>query len=200
MGIKITYNQLSEVFEKKGYAFFDSGSYNLNLFGIRSEEPLVNEFNDYIGIAYKDDIGNTQVQLFRASTKPGYYWLKQEEGSINGTAILIPGQYRSCWELGFHRSYEALVQRSGFSFKTWRDNDSDGVLDMNGPEFNDVTGLNLHTTSFTNEVERVGKYSAGCQVIKDDLDFKILLSLLKKSSSIYGTRFSYTLLEEEDLI
>lgn len=198
MNIRITYEMLAEVYEQKGYIFFDTGTYNLNLFGIRSKDLLVNEFNDYIGVAYKDDLANPRVLVFQASTKPGYYWLKKAVGNLNGTAILVPGQYRSCWELGFYKNYEALVQRFGYAFNTWRDNDADGELDMNGRVYEDVTGLNLHTTSFISNIDRVGKYSAGCQVIQDDLDFNILLSLVKKSSFNYGTRFSYTLLEEVD--
>lgn len=199
MNIRVNYDILSNIYQQKGYAFFDSGSYNLNVFGIRSGDLLTDEFNDLIGVAYRDDTGNKQLLTFKSSTKPGYYWLKEKMGNMNGTAILIPGQYRSCWELGFHRNYEALVQRPTYSFRTWRDNDSDGELDMEGPVFEDVTGLNLHTTSFKNEIEKVGKYSAGCQVIQDDLDFRILLALLLKSSATYGTRFSYTLLEEKDI-
>ena len=198
MKFQSTYHRLQDIYTQKGYTFFDEGAYNLNLFGVRADALNVDEFNDIIGVAYRDDIDANQLITFRASTKPGLYWLKNQLGNIHGTAILVPGQYRGCWELGFHRNYEALVQRPAAHFNTWRDNDADGQLDMEGLVYTDATGLNLHTTSFINDTERVGKYSAGCQVVQDDLDFAILLALIKKSSSIYGTRFSYTLLEEGD--
>ncbi|MFB6342640.1 hypothetical protein ACE1ET_13005 [Saccharicrinis sp. FJH62] len=196
--MQITYEQLQQIYNRKGYNFFDRGSYNLNIFGIRSDNPLVDEFNDFIGLAYRDVSRNKIVHLFNATTKPGLYWLKQKTGSVNGTAILIPGQYKSCWTLGFHKGYQALTQKAIGVFNIWRDNDMDGDLDTSGQVFSDVTGLNLHTTSFKNDVEKVGAYSAGCQVIQDDLDFNIFLAVVIKSSMIYGSVFSYTLFELND--
>lgn len=178
--------------------FFDTGQFNLNLFGIRSSAPLVDEFNDHMGMAYLDDYGNETLLLFKATTKPGLHWLKNNLGNVNGTAILIPGQYRRCWKLGYHKGYKAMQQHGEGIFKVWRDNDSDGELDIDGPIYEDVQGLNGHTTSFKNEVERVGAYSAGCQVIQDDLDFNIFFSVISKSASEYGDIFSYTLLDESD--
>ena len=196
--MNLDYQQLMNVFNRKGYSFFDSNGYNINIFGIRSNDSLVDEFNDWIGIAFKDVIGNAQIITFKATTDPGYYWLKKKNGNINGTAILCPGQYRKCWQLGTHKGYEALQQSAFAKFKVWRDSDSDGVLDKTGRIYNDVSGLNCHTTSFLRDVNRVGQYSAGCQVIQDDLDFMIFLSIVKKSASLYGDYFSYTLLEEND--
>lgn len=196
--MELSYTTLRDTVRSKGYIFFDSGQFNINVFGIRSDKPLVDEFNDHMGIAYSDDFGNESLLLFKATTKPGLHWLKNSLGNVNGTAILIPGQYRSCWKLGYHKGYKALQQHGDGIFKVWRDNDSDGALDIDGPVYDDVKGLNGHTTSFKNEVERVGAYSAGCQVIQDDLDFNIFLSVISKSASLYGDVFSYTLLEEKD--
>ena len=197
--MNLTYDKLKETMEAKQYSFFDDGAYNLNIFGIRSGDYKVDEFNDFVGLAYRDEGDNKVLQVFKATTKPGLYYLKNKLGNVNGTAILIPGQYRKCWKLGFHKQrYQALVQNGAGVFKVWRDNDSDSDLDMNGPVYTDVGGLNAHTTSFTSEVERVGQYSAGCQVIQDDLDFKIFLAIVIKSSTLYSKIFSYTLLEEGD--
>lgn len=195
----INFQQLKRVYANMGYSFFEEGAYNLNIFGIRNELGKVDEFNDIIGIAYKDDIGLEHVINFIATTDPGLYWLKNGLGNSKGTAILCPGQYRACWKLGFHKGYQALQQSPKSGFKVWRDSNSNGDLDTSGPIYNDVTGLNCHTTSFINEIERVGKYSAGCQVIQDDLDFQIFLSIIKKSAAYYGELFSYTLFNNTDL-
>ena len=196
--MNLEYSLLKNTIESKGYVFFDDRAYNINIFGIRSSDLIVNEFNDYMGIAYRDDFNNPVLQLFKATTKPGLYWLKNKLGNVNGTAILIPGQYRGCWRLGYHRSYEAMEQKGLGIFKVWRDNDSDGHLDTNRPVYDNVRGLNGHTTSFNSDIDKVGAYSAGCQVIQDDLDFKIFLSIIKKSANYYGNAFSYTLLEQKD--
>jgi len=198
--MELNYQDLMELFASKGYAFFDTGSYNVNIFGIRSSEPIVDEFNDVLGVAYKDDFGNVEVELFKATTKPGLYWLKHRLGNIDGTAILVPGQYRSCWILGFHKGYQALVQKGMGVFRTWRDRDADGDLDTDGEIFDNVRGLNMHTTSFKTDVDKVGAYSAGCQVVQDDLDLSILLSILTKAANNFGNSFSYTLLDESDFL
>jgi len=197
--MQINYEHLKQVFKQKGYAFFDNNSYNLNVFGIRGKHSLVNEFDDVVGLAFKDTLGNKQVLCFKASTDPGYYWLKHQMGNSRGTAILCPGQYKQCWVLGSHKGYDALQQSDRAKFKVWRDNNANGVLDETGAVYADVSGLNCHTTSFIKEVDKVGKYSAGCQVIQDDLDFLVFLSIIKKSAAKYGNYFSYTLLRQEDL-
>ncbi|GEM_PF-1126126 len=195
--MNLNYQELKFAMEKRGYAFFDRGEYNLNLFGIRSAAGLVNEFNDWLGVAYRDEWGNEQLQLFAGTTKPGGYYLKQGMLNAKGTAILIPGQYRGVWKLGRHKSYEALEQLSSANFKVWRDHDKDGQFDYEGPVYSDVSGLNLHTASFAKVSAKVGAYSAGCMVIQDPLDFKRLLLLVRKALRYYPNRFSFTLIEEE---
>lgn len=197
--MKLSYNEVKRVFESKQYVFFDHGAYNLNLFGIRSNDLTVNEFNDYLGVAYRDELDNPTVLLFRATTKPGLYWLKNDLGGVNGTAILIPGQYRSAWMLGYHKGYEALQQKGEGVFKVWRDADKDGDLDLAGPVYADVRGLNGHTTSFNKEIDKVGMYSAGCQVVQSSHDFQILISIVKKATTRYSNSFTYTLLMESDI-
>lgn len=194
----LNYFLLRQVFKLKNYEFFETGYYNLNLFGIRSSNDLVNEFNDWMGVAFKDEWENERLLLFAATTKPGLFYLKNKLGNSEGTAILVPGQYRSAWMLGHHRGYEALQQLTSQVFQVWRDNDYDGAFDYSGTIYNDVQGLNGHTTSFRNDIDRVGRYSAGCQVIQDSVDFQIYLSIVRRSLDYWPNSFTYTLLEESD--
>lgn len=197
--MKLNYQDLQAVMLNKGYRFFDHGAYNLNLFGIRNGSSLVNEFNDWMGVAYRDEWGNERLLLFAATTKPGLYYLKHRLGNAQGTAILIPGQYRSVWKLGKHKGYKALQQQKYGLFKVWRDADQDAQFDYQGKVYRNVRGLNGHTSSFKNDIDKVNRYSAGCQVIQDDLDFKILMAIVEKSLKYWGNSFTYTLLEERDL-
>lgn len=197
--LKLDYHKIRSTYLKHGYVFFD-GAYNINIFGVRSSDKTADVFNDVIGIAYQDYLNVERVVLYKATTDPGAYFLNQKMGNAEGTAILIPTQYRSCWELGFHNGkYQALVQSDSSQFKVWRDKNKDGVLDPYGKIYDDVTGLNCHTTSFFKEVENVGAYSAGCQVIQDDEEFSEFLSIVKQSSEMYGNSFSYTLFDEIQL-
>lgn len=191
------FSEVKVLFECLGHRFYDSGKFNVNLFGIR-RLTKADAFDDVLGIAYRDDFGNGVVLEHKGTTDPGLYWLKENMGNANGTFILAPGQYPKCWSLGNHKGYEALVQ-TGYPFRGWRDNDKDGHLDMEGKIYTDVTGLNMHTTSFKSETEKVGAYSAGCQVRQKPEDHRMVMEILKRSAAIYSNTFSYTLIDQNQL-
>lgn len=189
---------IKEVYNNKGFPYW-TGPNNVNIGAIRSDDTKVNEFNDILFFTYEDDFGRENLITHKGTTKPGLYWLKNKLGNMNGTAILKEGYYSQCWELGLHKGqYEALIQSDLAKFIVYRDNDADGELDYTGELFFDVTGLNGHTTSFKNEIERVGAYSAGCQVRQDELDHLMFMAIVKKSMEKYGPYVSYGLTNMKD--
>lgn len=196
--MKLTYNEIEKVYQEKGYKFF-KGPNNVNLYGIRSNSLLVNEWNDILGVAYEDKFGNKINLIHSGTTKPGLYWLKNKMGNMNGTAILIPGYFQGCWKLGEHKGYLAL-QQHGSKFKVWRDNDKDGQFDYQGKVYEDVGGLNMHTESLLNTTEKVGAYSAGCQVREFDKEHFMVMNLLELAAAQYGPYFSYALFTDRDLL
>lgn len=203
---KPSYDQLKDLYKRKGFPFNDVGRYHANIFGFRAGgNKGVDEFNDLIGVAYRDDFDDKLSLGFIGTTDPGLYWLDgKAAGNAKGTFILQPGFYKGCWKLGQHHvgkpdAYTALVQAANGVFKGWRDNDKDGNLDFSGEIYTDVQGLNLHTTSFKQPVKKVGPYSAACQVVQDDLDYWQLIHVVKKASEVWGDLFDYALFEEADL-
>lgn len=192
--MSLTYDQVGTMYANAGYRFYDTGKFNVNIFGIR-KDLAVDFFNDIIGIAYRDDNNAPQIRTYAGTTKPGLYYLKSKLGNVKGTFILKPGYYPKCWRIGKHKGeYEALVQAGPGVFTGWRDSDSDGQFDMTGPLLKDVAGLNLHTTSFLRgTAAKVGAYSASCQVIQHTKDQLALMEIVKKSASLYGDAFSYAL-------
>ena len=58
-------------------------------------------------------------------------------------------------------------------------------------------GINIHKAG---EASVVDGWSAGCQVLARGTDFRELMNIVELSIPIYGDVFSYTLLEEKDLI
>lgn len=194
----LNHNTLKQLYDKMGYPFFE-GQFNVNTFGFRSKSDKVNEFNDILGVAFEDDFGRGVTLIARGTTKPGLYYLKNKLGGVDGTFILAEGYYKGCWKSGLHSGkYEALRQSKQGIFVGWRDDDSDGELDMDGKLYNDVSGLNFHTTSFVNDKEKVGAYSAGCQVVQDDKDFLAQRAIIYKSMEIYGDSVSYALFNMKD--
>jgi hypothetical protein len=180
--------------EEAGHTVFKNGSYNLNLIGVRTESRLANKFDDWFHVVFKDDSGSWIDLSFECTTDPGTYWLEKPMNS-NGTAILKAGQYRGVWKVDLHRGkYKALCQRNG-KVTVYRDNDRNNTLDLSIDTIDEGWfGINIHKAG--NDSTQVNRWSAGCQVIANDAEFEILMSLVYKSIEKYGDGFSYTLLED----
>lgn len=183
---------------KKGYTYFTKGDYNLNLIGIRSNADrfgIKNAFNDAFVVEYKVN-DKWQSKIYPCTTDPGIYYLKEKLLSSKGCAILKPNQYRSTFKLGLHQGkYKALVQSKPVT--VYRDNNKDDKLDYVNPETG-MFGINIHKAG--EESKHVDKWSAGCQVLAIRKNFDELIELCEISSKLYGNSFTYTLIEEEDLI
>lgn len=197
----MTFDQVKALYQKHGYKFYDSGKYNVNNFGRRNaDRKTVNTFNDIRGIAYLDAFGQKQCLEWACTTKPGLSYLGDKVGNPNGTAILIPGYYPKCWKLGKHNrgkehEHDALEQAGPGVFKVWRDGDQDGAFDFDGPIYDDVTGLNDHTTR-AHDIHNVGGFSAGCQVTQDDKEHMIKMAICMRAAELYGDLFSYALFQD----
>lgn len=193
---KINRTDFAKLFKSKGYVFFDKGEYNLNIIGIRKSGNLItNGFDDYIVVIYKNKRGWQKI-YYRATTEPGSYYMYTVPNKI-GTAIMVPGQYRGAYKIGKHQGkYKALVQVK--PVKVYRDANKDSYYDME-PETiqNGVFGINIHKAG--NASKRIDKWSAGCQVIANDDNFRAFMQLCEKAAKIYGDTFTYTLINEEDL-
>ncbi len=189
------FNRIKAAMNKKGYTFFNNGNYNLNLVGVRSIDTNANTFNDALYVVFLID-GVEQAMTFPMTTDPGVYWRKHPI-NVSGTAIVKPGQYPGLWKIGKHKKqYDALVQERLVT--VLRDVDCNGELAGHFEETG-VYGINCHRASSFTESKLVDKWSAGCQVLSDPLDFDLLMALCHKAASIYGNSFTYTLLTEDEL-
>lgn len=193
-------NQIVNAVKNKGYTVFegDNEPYNLNIVGVRSNDPVVNKFNDIMYVFWKYEGRWNMIQM-QCTTMPGLHWLLKP---INpkGCAILKEGQYKSCWKLDLHRGkYKALCQRNG-KVTVFRDDDEDREYDLiEGKEMTGMYGINIHRASATRELNSVDKNSAGCQVIQDPREFAIFVSILEASAEVWGNKFTYTLINEDDI-
>ncbi len=171
--------------------------WRLWLFGIRSPNREANSFDDMMGCAYVDDDGLWKMHYWPATCDPGTYWLENPM-RVSGTAILVPGQYEA-WEIGTHRTYEALVQKAG-RVKVYRDGNKDNTLEMNDDSIIDgYFGINLHASTRRDggESSRVEKWSAGCQVHATEAGFSEMMSLAHKQVEKTGRKsFTYCLMDQ----
>lgn len=184
----------------RGYALFENpGGYDLNLVGVRSADPRSNRFDDFICVLYR--LGDRWVHFaFPATTDPGTYY-RQKPLNVEGTAVLQAGQYRGAYSLGSHKGKPALIQKKPVT--VWRDNNQDAEVDT-GAGVGTQTGLfgiNIHRAAQTTRPDApVDRWSAGCQVVEDWQQFEFLLSACRHAAARFGDTFTYTLLDESDLI
>lgn len=201
-GPQFSARQILDSIAGAGYATFENETpYDLNIFGVRTADTTVNRFNDWVGCVYRDENLVWNCRSWRATTDPGLYWL-ENPGNVNGTAILVPGQYRNTYMIDKHNnSYYALCQRAG-DVLVWRDNDRDGELDYSGPTYSDARGINIHHASSSGTSTQVNKWSAGCQVIANIADFNRFMTIARKQQEYHPgwTKYTYTLLTEDQII
>ena len=188
----------------KNYKFFESGSYNVNIIGIRNSataNKVTNRFDDKITISYKDEDDNWQYHEFDCTTDPGTHWMDHPMMKNVGCAILKPGQYRSSHKIRKHQGrYEALGQQNPVT--VYRDNNRDDVYNKNTENTDTgLLGINIHrATKYAGKKStQVDKWSAGCQVIAANDDWTKFMKICRKARDIWSNNFTYTLLESDDI-
>lgn len=194
----ISYDFVKTLFLRRAHRFREEREF-ANIFGYRNKELAVDLFNDIIGVAYLDGFGNPQCLIFPGTTKPGLHYLKDELGNPKGTFIMQPGQYPDCWTPGMHNGkYDAWIQAGFGVFNGWRDLNADGKLDYSGKTYTDCSGVDGHTTRFDIDIERVGAFSAGCQVLEDDKHFLTWYNIGLRTLDVHKIRkITYTLFQEQ---
>lgn len=187
-----------KIFANKGYAFFTKGAYNLNIIGVRHKGAKVtNHFDDYLVVIYNTDKEKNVRRVFQCTTLPGKKAMEHPM-TIKGTAILKEGQYRGAYKVAYHKGkYKALCQKKPLI--VYRDNNKDKVYDLSPLSIDKgIFGINIHKAGDNSTL--VDGWSYGCQVLAKSLDFSTLMRLVDKSARIYGNSFTYTLINEEDLV
>lgn len=191
---------LKKVALKKDYLVFekDDKPFNLNIWGIRSQDNTPNTFNDLFVYFWRyNNIWN--LLKFTGTTDPGLYWL-EHPGNPMGTAILKESQWRGMWEKGLHRGkYPALVQKG--ICEVIRDADRDKELDFdNGVIDKGLFGINHHRANSKHSSVEVNKWSAGCQVQDDPHNFDVSIKIVDEAIETgWANSFTYTLIGEGDL-
>jgi hypothetical protein len=183
----VTLDLIKSVVHSKGYQWFDD---KVNIGGIRTNDNTPDRWNDFIYMEYR---GRFHIAV--GTTRPGVYWLQHPERQA-GVFVMCPGQHIDIWHKGNHHDYPALTQCK--AMPGWRDNDRDNLVDPDKSKiYMDGQGVDFHHAHTTVKQVVIDKYSAGCQVTDDILDWNIFFAMFMSSPQ---EKFSYVLLEENDFI
>ena len=189
--IRPTVEQLMQTLTRLGHKVFDD---ELNLVGIRKDYQATNRFDDTF-CAFINDGTRWFAFYWPCTTDPG--WPHLENGLAKGTAVLAEGQYIGAYKIGLHQGqYPALVQAGPVT--VYRDRNGDHNLDLENPETGRF-GINIHRAGGSRPSVQVDRWSAGCQVLANPLDFAELMTMCRMSVSAGHYSFTYTLIRESDL-
>ena len=199
-----TREQIEGAVKAKGYKWFTSDNYDVNIVGVRNADTnneVTNKFDDCLTISYKNENGEWNFHCFDATTDPGSHWTEKQLLNKNGVAILKEGQYRGSHKIGLHQGkYEALRQKK--PLKVYRDGDRDDTYDFIEENVHEgIYGINIHraTAREGGKSVQVDKWSAGCQVIAANDDFKLFMEICRKARDVWGNSFTYTLINSNDI-
>ena len=201
LSAKVMADQYRRTLQDRGFAFFENGEYNLNIIGVRNSSGDASKFDDFIKVIYKVN-GEWVCDSYPITTEPGPSLLRRPLKSVahKGTAILVPGQYRSTYKIDWHgnsqKGHMALCQRGG-QVSVWRDNNRDSEPDYHGPEDKGWYGINIHKHRGSDARVNTGGASAGCQVFQSSKDFAEFMETCDEARDKWGNSFTYTLLEEK---
>ena len=200
--MQLSKEKIEQTLKEKGYKWFEQGDYNLNIVGVRNsdtKDKVTNRFDDKITLSYKVD-GKWQFHSFNCTTDPGTHWVENIMRK-EGVAILKPGQYRSSHKIRKHQGrYEALGQQN--PVKVYRDNNRNHTYDLYEESVQEgLFGINIHrATKYAGKKStQVDKWSAGCQVIASNDDWKLFMKICRKARDTWNNNFTYTLLESKDV-
>ena len=108
-------------------------------------------------------VGTDRMRTWTVTTTPGKFYRHQPLSKL-GCAVLVPGQYRDAYQLGFHQNKPAhltLVQTGG-KVRPYRDNDRDYYAAEPKVVEEGHFGINLHRTHVAGATPRIASWSAGC--------------------------------------
>ena len=200
--MNLTKDIIEKAVKEKGYKWFETGDYNINIVGVRNSDTgneVTNKFDDKITLSFKCD-DQWEFYCYDCTTDPGKYWVENIM-RVEGVAVLKEGQYPGSHKIRLHQGrYEALGQCRPVT--VYRDANKDNKFDLS--DDNTQTGLygiNIHraTKWGGKKSKQVDKWSAGCQVIAAYDDFAEFMEIVNQAKNIHGNSFSYTLIESADI-
>ena len=150
---------------------------------------------------YSKVVGNEVIKAYPNTTNPGVYWLNKPMSKL-GTAVLKPNQWVDCWSLGFHqqkKDHRALVQTGKVT--VYRDNTKDNFYQLDDSKVETgLFGINIHGSNKSGSSVRIGQWSAGCQVFSTWNHKEEVMNICEKFKTVTKNKFTYTLLDEKDLV
>ncbi len=158
-------------------------------FVTNNDSPTGNDFNDLIGVFLVDKHNQVSTaNLYTATTEPGLYYTRNRLNPAGAARIQIDFLQRDVWQVGSHKGREEALVQTGGAIMVTRDGNQDfmrtGDQTMTG-----YYGINLHSARNSG---KIGRWSAGCQVVQMSKDLASIMSYVKNGDGFKNNRkFKY---------
>lgn len=179
----MTIIEIKTLYEKHGW-FYPKDE--VHFLGLR-HGYIDDQFNDRLFL-----LNGMKSRDYACTLWPGRGHLRKMLNK-RGTAVIAEGQYRNLWGFGKHHGdYEALTQVA--PIRVHRDNNKDDRADLS--EFIDsgIFGINLHRANSKWTSKFIDLWSAGCVVVPNPDDFKIIMTLARTYPA--QKYFTFTLIND----
>ncbi len=180
----------------KSLQSFKSIPDSLWIVGVRSNEDLPDIYDDKFYL-YR---GEEFIMMTSGTTNPALSILKGGYKSYNplGAAIVKADEwYYGLWRYGKHKKKMNALVQIGAPIKIFRDGDGDAKSEEQGKVVAGYFGINFHANTYDMETttikEKIGGWSAGCQVVNDTQKYVTMMYYFSQQS---GKGVSYCLLNE----
>jgi hypothetical protein len=178
---KYTIEELKAEYKRLNYKWFD-----FHFVAVRSKANEKDKFDDLFGV-----ISGDKIKWFSCTTNPGTHWLKNLLNP-KGAALVVPNQYIDSWKLGLHQGkYEAFVQAKPIT--VYRDKNLNDIAEEGAITETGMFGINIHRANEKAISQIIDKWSAGCTVLNNPADFKVVHDDGKATKLAF---FTYTILKE----
>ncbi|MBK9284057.1 MAG: hypothetical protein IPM51_07015 [Sphingobacteriaceae bacterium] len=166
-----------------------------------AEDGKIGSNTNYALAQYNNYKNKERLIIYVITTDPGVYYQTVRLLNAKGCAVMKPGQYVNCYRLGTHKTadHKALVQTGG-KVTVYRDNNKNGIAENLGVEETGYFGCNIHGAKKFTKTDKIGAYSAGCQVFEDWYQKEEFVRICLQFKNANNNKFTYTLIEEKDLI
>lgn len=201
-----TYNQIEKSVTSLGYKWF-TNKFSLNFVWERTSFIATNKFTDFLHICYINDSNEKIILTIPATTKPGLKGSLLEPvlvDGIRGTAVIeSPQQVIEGWE--FRDTFKEFSSYPYFrqvgKVNYWRDGNKDTIIDKIQRQIAKIFGTHWHRMSnnCTYGSGLVNNWSLGCMGSPTP-EWDKILNVVRKAVSLYGKKFTGTIIESKHII
>ena len=181
----VDHELIARVKQLKDFKYIPKGYW---IIGVRNPQDNPDRFDDMFYLMH----GTTMIMETTGTTNPGVSILNGgfKKYNTSGAAVVESDRiYYNVWKPGLHQGRTPALKQLGAKITIYRDGDLDHLSEEIGSRTSGYYGINFHPDQFDinakdKDSDRIGNWSAGCQVCNNLFDYKKFINLIGSQSSV----------------